>query len=402
MLPQEIAALGRMYDLRQKAKRRRQLVIFLIISVVLQLLFFYGIERFLSRDNGLDVEPSVQTEVREHKVSLSPSPVSPADMAVSADHKLLALVDSDELRIYNLLSGQQINAVPINGERPGVFQWLPDRNRLIFALMGNKSEVVQVPVEQPTGVKDETYSSDTYRQITSYQTVTKEMFNISLYSLDDQADSQPELIQTLKQAGQMPEKINLSMSTYTNLLYVYWTQNQGNCLVQVDIMKRIKDINLPRGELTRLVVSSRSGQMWAEMNTDGSALIYKYQKNRWKLQKQFDGYRLLGVTPDERLAVAPDQAGESKKVYLVDEQEDFKPAWVFSSPINLANASILDDGRLMYLDTDRVIIYTAQLGKGTVFEIPKVDGFSPDRKMLVSWDSGNLNVLEEVVENAKQ
>lgn len=402
MLTEQMAAQDWAYARKQKAKRRRRITAYLMISAALQLLFLYSLERLLSPDTRLAVEPSLKTEVQERTVRLDPVPVNPSEMAVSADHKLLALVENDRLRIYNLVSGSEIDSIPLDGETPGVLQWLPDRNRLIYALMNNKTEVVQEPIQQPTGVPDETYSTDSYRQNYNYRTVTKDTFNISLYSVDEQSGSQPELIQTLHQSGQMPEKLQLSLSTYTNLLYVYWRQQHKDYLVQVDIMKRIKDIRLPRGELRRLVVSSRSGNMWAEMTEDGSAVIYQYQKGRWRLQKQLDGYQLLGVAPDERLVVAPDQAGQAEEVYLVEGKEEFKPAWVFNSPIKLDNASILDDGRLMYADTRRVIIYTPQLGQGTIFAMPKVDAFSPDRKMLVSWqqDSGELRIMEEVAKAA--
>ncbi|MHB9093733.1 MAG: hypothetical protein ACYC21_03605 [Eubacteriales bacterium] len=404
-MSQEMLYLG-LPSPQLKTRKRRRMLAFLFLSILAQLILFYGAEKFLERNNGIDVEPPVKTEVRQRKINLAPLPDSPGTMAVSADHTMLAMTDIEKLRIYNLTNGQEVNSISLHGNTVGALQWLPDRNRLIYGLMNNQvtTRVVSQPIQQVTGVKDETYSTETYRQPFDYRTVTEENFKITLYSIDDQEGAVPEEIQKLQQPGQMPQKIELSLSTYTNLLYVYWTEQGKNYLVQVDIMKRIKDIPLLGGKLTRLVVSPRNGNMWAELTEDNLAYIYNYHRGHWKLQKHLDGYRLLGVTPDDQLAVALDQEGQAKEVFLVDNKGDFKPGWVFSSPIRLDKVNILSDGRLIYFDNNRVIIHTPQLGKGTVFNISKVDGYSPDMRMLVSWqqESNQLNIMEEVEETVKR
>jgi len=398
--------LSRGFNLEVKSRKYLRLLAFLLVSALLQLSVFYGLERFLQNRGNIDVEPAKAQEVRERLVTLTPAPNSPGMMAVSADHTRLAVIDLDQLRIYNLVNGQEIKNVYLGRETPGAMQWLPDRNRLLFALMNSKvtTEVIRLPVQQPpTGVKDETYSDEIYREPPEPQAIIKEGFQISLYSLDsidDQAGPDPELIQTLWQDGPMPPKLNLNLSTYTNLLYVNWLQDKQDNLVQIDIMRRIKDIRLPRGQLARLVVTPRNGSLWVETIDDNGASIYKYQKNRWKLQKFLDGYRLLGVTPDDLLAVAPDQGGQVREVFLVNEKGDFKPGWAFSTPLRLKDVSILKDGRLLYFDQQRVIIHTPQLGKGTVFNLQKVDAYSPDGKLMVSWqqDYGQVKIVEEVKE----
>lgn len=381
---------------KPKQQKAIRIIAFLLISVLLQLSFFYGLNRYLRDRSGIDIEPSTVADVTERTVSLTPPPTSPKMMAISADRVKLALVDNDEIKIFNLSTGRQTaNYRPADGE-VGALKWLPDNDRLIFAVIDSKiiAQVIN-PFSHNSGVADETYSSDTFRA--NPQVTTKEGFQISLYGMEGIPGAVPDLIQTIQQSGSMPEKLELSMSTYTNLLYLNWTRDKRDNLVQVDIMKRIKDIRLPRGKLTKLLVSPRTGILWAELSQDNSLFIYKYQKNQWKLQKYLDGYRLLGVSPDDMLVVAPDQAGRAKEVFHVNSNGDFKPGWAFSNPIELNKVSVLTDGRLLYFDKDRVIVHTPQLGIGTLFKMPNADCCSSDGKMVVSWqpDVKQMKIMEE-------
>ena len=385
-------------------RRYRRLLSFLLISVLRQFGVLYGMDRLLKQSSGINLEPAKTTEVKARTITLSPAPESPDMAAVSADHTRLAVMNTHQLSIYNLTDGREVLSIALEGSSPGTLQWLPDRNRLIFTIVSRKSntKTVTEPAPRSTGVRDETYTTETFRHS---RTVIKEGFEIGLYSLDGQAGAEPELIQNLWQGGTLPKKMDLSLSTYTNLLYVHWVQGKQDNLAQIDIMKRVKDFNLPNGDLTRLVVTPRSGELWAEMSEDNTPSIYKFIKKRWRLQKFLDGYILLGVTPDEQLAVAPDpdQDGLIKEVELVDDQGNFKPGWAFSSPIRAKNVRILNDGRLIYFDNRRVIIHTPQLGKGTVFNIPRVDAYSPDGKMMLTWQdsSGLVKITEEVDEQQK-
>lgn len=390
---------------RPKQKKAKIISVYLLVSIIVQMLMFFSVDKFLSHDSSIDIEPEKTISVSDKKITLDPTPSQPGLMSVSADRSRLAVVDADWLRIYDLKNGKEILNVYLKGETPGAMEWLPDRNRLIFALLNRKftTEVIKTPVKRHAGrVFDETYSTDKYRIETTK--VTKEGFQIAVFSVDDQPEAKPELIQTLRQSGVMPDKVDLNLSTYTNLLYVHWQQGHSENLVQIDIMKRIKDINLPKGKLSRLLVSPQSGTLWAEMIYDNSASIYKYHKGRWKFQKQLDGYRLIGVTPDDQLAVSPDLDGTTKQVFTVSDQGDMKPDWAFSKPLTIKNMKLLSDGRLLYLDKDKVILHSRQIGKGTIYNIGKADGFSTDGKMVVSWlsDAKQLRIMEEIEEVANK
>ncbi|HWJ02601.1 MAG TPA: hypothetical protein VNU93_02905, partial [Verrucomicrobiae bacterium] len=241
------------------------------------------------------------------------------------------------------------------------------------------------------------YSTDSYRQ-PDQSVVTSQRFEVALYGLEGTQGASPELIQTLRQEGAPPQKVELSLSTYTNLLFVNWNQANKDNLVQIDIMNRIKDIPLPRGILTKVVVSPRDGNLWVEMDDENFPSIYLYEKDRWKLQPYLDGYNLLGAMPDDSLAIATDQNGFAKEVELVDKKGEFKPGWTFTDPIQLRLVKILKDGRLLLVNNGRVIVHSAKLGEGTLFNTEIADTYSPDGKMVVSWieSTNELLILEEV------
>ncbi len=389
------------YEMPAKPKRRRmRLILFLLLSILVQMAVFFGADRVLQTKDRLDLVPDNVTEIQARNLKLSPSPDTPKLMAISANRSQLAVVDDQALKIFDLKNGQELNSYELGESVPGAIMWLPDRNRLIFAVMNSKitSKVVEEPVYDSGTVKDETYSTDTYRPEVNYRTITKEGFEVSLYSLDTEQGSEPELIKTFWQNGEMPQQLDINLSTYTNLLYIHWVQDKRDYLVQIDIMKRIKDIDLPRGKMERLVVCPQSGDLYVDMMVDNSPAIYKYTKGRWRLQKYLDGYRLIGVTPDDQLAVAVDQAGQVGDVSLVNAKEELKPAWAFATPIPLKDVKILGDGRLIYFEQGRVIIHKAQTGEGTVFTTGQVDAYSADGKIVVNWhdSTGQLQVYEEV------
>lgn len=361
--------VGKYSKVKLKKARKRRILSFVVLSILLDLLFLTRIENSLAKQNGIDVVPAVRTEVSQHQITLTPPPDSSGTMTVSADLTLLALADTNRLRIYKLADGKEANSFSLQGGTLGAVQWLPDRSRLIYALMNN---------------------------------ITAGNFSISLYSFDSEPGAKPQLIRTLHEYGKMPQKVTLKLSTYTNDLYIYWTDNTQNHLVQINIMKQIKDIRL-LGNVTGLFVSPQNGDLWVELTVDNSPEIFKYGEGHWKQQKYLDGYKLLGVTPDDRLVVALDQQGLAKEFDLVDEKENFKPAWVLSSPLALDRVSIISDGSLAYYDSNRIIIHSMLQGTGTVFNISGIDGSSSDMRILVKWQghSDQLNILEEVQETAQ-
>lgn len=397
-----------MYSPRRtgKSKKVPQIAAFLAISLVIQMLALFGLDTFFKSLNGIELEPTTITKVEDRTMVLDPPLALPGMMAISPDKSRLAVADDDQLRVYDLKSGTQILKQSLSGRTLGAMEWLPDRNRLIYAVIDIKqvTQVIKTPVrKKKSNVFDETYSTDNYRSPEQQPQTAPERFQIAVYGLEGTKGSSPELIQTLKQTGPAPKKVNISLSTYTNLLFVDWTQPEADYIVQIDIMNRIKDFRLPKGRLSKLVVSPRNGNLWVEMTEDNSSAIYLYNKGRWRLQTDLDGYRLLGVTPDEHLAVALDQIDLTREVQLVDDKGNFKHGWGFQDPLEMANIKILKDGRLMYLDEDRIIVHSTKVGEGTLFDTQKADCYSADGKMVLSWryDINKLQIFEEVKEKTE-
>lgn len=390
--------LSQLENTPKPRRKYRVIVVSLLVAATLQLSTIYAADSFLGGKKTIDVEPVTTIEVQNRNLELSPTPSSPTMLTISPDRTRLALVDESALNIYNLKDGQLIQSTSLaHNTVPAALQWLPDRNRLIYALVNRQQTQTTIETKIPikhTGVQDETYSTETYR--TETQVLTKDGFKIGVYSLDGDTAAQPELIQELLQEGKAPKQIRLHFSTYTNLLFLNWQQDKQEFLTQVDIMKRVKDIRLPHGQINRLLVTPHNGDLWAEFNYQNDVAIYKYEKGRWKAPKALDGYRLIGVTPDDLLAVAPDQGGLVGQVFLTDLEGDFKPGWAFSTPIELDQVTVLNDGRLIYQQANRLIVHTPQLGKGIIYNTTDADCYSTDGKMVVTWQNSKLNILEEV------
>ncbi|MHB8983986.1 MAG: hypothetical protein ACYC4E_01350 [Carboxydocellales bacterium] len=399
--------------------------IFLALIVLVQMSILGYMEWILAKENSNLANEAHPLRVVDRTLNLSEYLEVPELMSVSPDKSLLALRDSNQLKIYDLITGQLITQKDFSREHLVALRWLPDRNRLIYALIseGSTIEVNLQPKpmnEDPlTNLTEDPHDRESSEDYRSPKTVLLGGYQISLYSLDPVSPSKYEVnptlnaenkenrIQVLNQVGIAPRSRSLSLyfSTYSNLLYIRWVQNNMDYLAMVDIMKRVKDFRLPSGRLTNLAVVPKTGEVWAEVSTHNGYYLYTYHKGAWKHHKELEGYRLLGAAENGQLALAIDQQDWVSEVDLQEKDGNLHTAWVFQEPVKLENLRFLDTGNLLLMNpvSEKTSIFLPNNKGATVYPIYPTEylySFSPDGKMLVNWDvnSRQLKIYQEVQE----
>ena len=387
--------------------------IFLVLIVLVQMSILGYMEWILAKENSNLANETHPLRVVERTLNLSQNVEVPELMSVSPDKSLLALRDSNQLKIYDLITGQLITQKDFSREHLVALRWLPDRNRLIYALIseGSTIEVNLQPKpmnEDPlTNLTEDPHDRESSGDYRSPKTVLRGGYQISLYSLDPtlNAENKENRIQVLNQIGIAPRSLSLYFSTYSNLLYIRWVQNNMDYLAMVDIMKRVKDFRLPSGRLTNLAVVPKTGEVWAEVSTHNGYYLYTYHKGAWKHHKELEGYRLLGAAENGQLALAIDQQDWVSEVDLQEKDGNLHTAWAFQEPVKLENLRFLDTGNLLLMNpvSEKTSIFLPNNKGATVYPIYPTEylySFSPDGKMLVNWDinSRQLKIYQEVQE----
>lgn len=398
--------------------RRNKLILVatcLIFSMASQLSAFAYVNHLLAEDPLVNEKNT--TKVVNRQLTLEDNPTNPQLLSISADKSLLALQDNNILKIYNLKDGKLLSQKVFSKDSLVALQWLPDRNRLIYAsihagIVPQKPKVVYEPEtrqEDPNArgrAKDRARDRERAGEVRPDTPIIGKGFQLSLFSMDvtqgkTAADGREELIKTLNQKGETPEAVSLNFSTYSNELYVNWQQKTKSYLVLIDIMKEARDIKLPSGILNRLTVIPKSGDLWAEVETDNGIEIYKYLKKRWRHQRELDGYRLLGAANNGNPTLAVDLQNSTSEVDMMELDGTLKSTWAFPEPVKLDNLQMLETGSLLKVDVEgqKTAIYPPDSKLATtLFPTAAYDALAQDGKLLLSLDktTGRVNVWEEV------
>lgn len=388
----------------RRKRRGRVFAVWFALAAVLQLAgLAYANWMLTSESDGPTVNDQHLTEVVDRDLRLADNLQNPELMAISPDKTLLALRDNGQLKIFSLADGALVHEKSFDNEDLITLQWLPDRNRLIYGVVRKVSEEETIIEEPPAWEQPEDPHSK--EPLTGYRTktVVKNGYKLSLYSYDaaSRTGNAAELIKTLAQNGGMPNRVDLLFSTYSNLLYVRCSGAKAeHYLGVVDIMKRVKDLRLPPGDLTNLAVAPQTGDLWAESETQNGYNIYNYRQGHWKLAKDLDGYRLLGISADDRLALALDQQDWVSEVALRDKNGNLTPAWAFNTPVKASQLHILPNGSLLRIDPEnsKTSVYPTGNQGTTVYQTASTGAVATDGKMLAAWNSasGSLRIYQEV------
>lgn len=274
---------------------------------MLQIPTYYLLNRQIEK---VMTPPETQVVVRTLKTNIPGK--SFENMQISYAKDYIAYEDDGVLKVYNLEQEKQIfsKAAPGNDKNLGVlyFQWLPDRNTLIyFYARKNPNPVTTevVPVD-PTPNSQSTTSessgtqntartqSNPSTQATNSNTIKTEdphqastvptkpaqqqrvvtRYNnpqiTDLYTLElpesSDTTTQPddrfnESINSFPTGGKIT---NMVVSTFTNLMYLTIKSGTNLQLMEIDVMKNVRNLNRSAEVITETAASDKFGTLYIE------------------------------------------------------------------------------------------------------------------------------------------
>lgn len=291
---------------------------------------------------------------------MDPSPVKPPitenltadipginlqDIQLSYAKDYVAYKDSGVLKVFNFKQKKVVftKAPPSgSGKSMGVldYEWLPDRNTLIyFYARKNPNPVTYTVVYPPTqsaqtaqansgNISQELPKTEDPNQAKKSSTTPKVQSNINtggegalpapkpkvikhygnpqlteLYTLtlpesnDTTTEPDDRFNQTLTQFPAGGEIEQMAFSTFTNLMYLLIRTGSATELLRIDVMKEVQLLSRAGETITNMTVSDRYGTLYIETKTGGRKEIVALDAvHGWKrtLISQNTDYTILG------------------------------------------------------------------------------------------------------------
>jgi len=322
------------------------------------------------------------------------------NLQLSFEKDYLAYQENGVLKVYNLTQKKVVfeKAPQGSGEYDlGViyYQWLPDRDTLVYYYARtnpNPTTVVEVPIEEPTEQGDLTSpepdavedpnQANTAPVTTKPKTRKEIRYNnpqlTEIYTLElppsDETETLPDDrynrdIESFPAGGKIKQMV---VSTFTNLLYL-GIENKGNFqLMEIDIMKNVRNLNHAGEVLTQMAASDKFGTLYAKSKVGKTEKIIALQG--WKRETisadpndiilgNREGTLYLGTVQDNNL-VQVRKAKENSE----DKDLKFETIWEGSIPYNELKGILVGIQNEIILYNDQAA-YIIEQGKDTKIEL---------------------------------
>lgn len=396
--------LKRGHSMKKLRKNFRMIICWTLVSLMLQIPAYY----FLNRQIEKVMAPSEkEAVVRTLKTNIPGTSFNNTQISYAKDY--LAYEEDGVLKVYNLEQGKQVfsKAPPSNDKDLGVlyFQWLPDRNTLIYFYARKNPNPVTTKVvpdtsqgasksskpegsstsgtahtqsTAPTQAADPNASktedpnqapkqaspggsSSTPQQqrvVTIYNNPQiTDLYTLELPDSDDTItppdDRFNESIDSFPAGGKIT---NMVVSTFTNLIYLTIKSGTNLQLMEIDVMKNVRTLNRSGEVITKIVASDKFGTLYIESKTgktktiqalDGTSRHNISSDQNETILGNRDGILYLGKVQDDNLVEIRSAAENSDSTNL-----DFKTVWQGSIPFK--------DAKIVIGVKDQIVINSGQ------------------------------------------
>lgn len=323
------------------------------------------------------------------------------NMQISYAKDYIAYKENGTLKVYNLAKGEQVfsKEAPSNDKNLGVlyFQWLPDRNTLIYFYARKNpnpvtTEVVPVtpisPQAESSGTKNTTLTQSVsttktsnsepaiktedpqqapavtptptpqQRVITRYNNPQiTDLYTLELPESDDTAtppdDRFNESINNFPAGGQIT---NLVVSTFTNLMYLTIKSGPNLQLTEIDVMKNVRNLNRSGEVISEIAASDKFGTLYIESKTGKTKTIQALEGSKRQTISDDNTETILG-NREGILYLGKIEGNNLVQVRSAAENADltklgFKTFWQGSIPFT--------DAKVILGVNNQIVIYSNQ------------------------------------------
>ncbi|AGA69351.1 hypothetical protein Desdi_1902 [Desulfitobacterium dichloroeliminans LMG P-21439] len=287
----------------------------IIVSLMLQFTFYY----FLNGQVAKIMAPVIAQPIVVENLEAEIPGTNLENLQISYGKDYLAYHENGVLKVYNLNQEKVVFEKAPTGDgdyNKGViyYQWLPDRDTLVYFFARknpNPTTTVIVPIEEvneqgtvdnsattspttePDAVEDPNQAPDpnpttpekpvkkspkTRTEIRYNNPQITEVFTLELPPSEEEEiapdDRYNRSIDSFPAGGEINQMV---VSTFTNLLYLTIEDEGQFELMEIDIMKNVRNLNRAQETLTQLAASDKFGTLYAKSTSGQSERIIALQ-----------------------------------------------------------------------------------------------------------------------------
>lgn len=354
---------------------------------MLQIPSYYLLNRQIEK---VMTPPDTQPIVRSLKTNIPGT--SFENMQISYGKDYIAYEEDGVLKVYNLEQEKQVfsKTAPGNDKNLGVlyFQWLPDRNTLIYFYARKNpnpvtTEVVPVdptpstqsPASESAGTKNtartqsisstqaknpDTIKTEDPQQAPAVTTKPAQQQRVvtrynnpqitDLYTLElpESGDTTTppddrfnESINSFPAGGKITDMV---VSTFTNLMYLTVRSGINLQLMEIDVMKNVRNLNRSGEVISEIAASDKFGTLYIESKTGKAKTIQALEGSKRQTISDDEKETILG-NREGTLYLGKIEENNLSEVRVATENVDstkleFKTIWQGSIPFEKADVVI--------------------------------------------------------------
>jgi len=409
-------------------KKLRILLVWILVSLVFQWGGYSLLNKQIQKVMGstsADSEPPITPQL---KATIPGTDLTNIQVSYAKDY--LAYSENGTLKIFNLKKGKVVfekKSPSVSDQTLGVrtYQWLPDRNILLyFYAKKNPNEVTTVKVYPPKSITSTTSIETKTEDPNQAKIVTKEvpaepryekrygspqlteLYSLELPNSDEDTAPDDRLnpfdptsgSEEISEGGKIEQFV---VATSTNLMYLTVTNGSTQQLMKIDVMKKVSTLNKTRELIDNMATSDRYGTLYVDSKVGTTQQVIVLSDGKRQVISKNANDRIIGIRKGK---VYIGEVEDSKLVKIkttadlevMKENSALKTEWEGSIPFNEKvraligvngqtvvydnqTASIISDGHLVdvklqgdenYVSADGAeLIQLTRTGTSTVVEL---------------------------------
>lgn len=258
----------------------------ILIILVIQTGILYGINSYFHVDDVIVAAPA-PTDKPVANVELEEDKGTVNLVGTSYDKSYYSIAYSKKLSIYQTKGKKPVFEIDVpDGMYISVMHWLPDENRVLYALAN--------------------FTRARYGRIQVH------VVNV--------ANNQNLLVKEIDRLRKGSHVKSFALSTYTNLLYLNVEDSRKNdSLYMINIMTRMNRISLPSYKVDNIAVASKEELLFFEDSIRRQVFSYNGRRTEMITPDDWD-YCLLGMSKDDELYIGRLNDGKVTSIFKSDKE----------------------------------------------------------------------------------
>ncbi|WP_088188459.1 hypothetical protein [Desulfosporosinus sp. FKA] len=379
-------------------KRLRTFFVWTLASALLQ---FGGYSILNKQVQNVLSPPGVTAQPITTQLKATIPAADLTNIKVSYAKDYIAYMENGTLKVFNLKQNKVVfkKAPPSNDKGLGVlmYQWLPDRNMLLYfyarknphpvtySTVYPAKRTIRVPAatsgsgsvipktEDPNQKVVRDVPKTVTKEITGAPRIVKrygnpqitELYSLDLPNSDETAAPDDRFNQTINSFPAGGKIENLVVSTSTNLMYLTVKGVSKELLLEIDVMKNVRTLSRSGETIDNMAASDRYGTLFLDSNENGVHRIIALNGSKRQIISENNNDRILGIK-DGKVYIGEVQNNQLMKVKTTPDlthmanNPSLTTEWEGTIPYGSSTNTLIGaKGQLIAYDQQTAYIVTA-------------------------------------------